>query len=135
MKRFVSVLAIAGILLAGTSSAFAGGRYYHNFPRHHYPRGHYVHSGDHIAALGFGILAGVIISDLIYQPQPVVVYGTPATPTDTSGGESLLQHNAAPSASPGGHRMGNRYGGGPECAFGTRGGASGDRACPAGGCS
>ena len=80
MKRFVSVLAIAGMLLAGTSSAFAGGRYYHNFPRHHYPRGHYVHSGDHLAALGFGILAGVIISDLIYQPQAVVVYGTPPPP-------------------------------------------------------
>lgn len=79
MKRFVSILAIAGVLLAGASSAFAGGRYYRSFHRHH-PRVHYVHSGDHLAALGFGILAGVIISDLIYQPQPVVVYRTPPPP-------------------------------------------------------
>lgn len=81
MKRFVSVLAIAAVLLAGASSAFAGGRYYHNFPRHHhYPRVHHVHSGDHLAALGFGILAGVIISDLIYQPQPMVIYSIPPPP-------------------------------------------------------
>jgi uncharacterized protein YgiM (DUF1202 family) len=77
MKKLMAVLMSGAFLTAMASSAVAGGRYYHGYPSYHHHGVHYVHSGDCFAALGFGILAGVILSDIFYPPQTAVVYHTP----------------------------------------------------------
>ena len=100
MRKSLSVLLTLALFLISTvASSFAGSRYYssgyrNNFHSkaytHHRPyyRGHHYNSHGHWAELGIGLLTGVAVGSLLYQPPrhrtivynnspPVIVQSAP----------------------------------------------------------